>query len=66
MKNNRFLRGSGVYTCRSCGKKTRETGESESFVELCAKCNYEAGLENEHNDDGHNGSFKNCLLCHPQ
>lgn len=40
-----------VYTCRICGKKTRETGDGESSVDACAKCYYEGGLENEHSDN---------------
>jgi hypothetical protein len=40
-----------VYTCEGCGKKTRETGDGESSVNLCAKCYEEAGLENEHSDN---------------
>ena len=36
--NSHFQPGSGVYECESCGKKTRETGESESCVGLCLLC----------------------------
>lgn len=46
MKNSRFQRGSGVYTCRICSKQTRETGQSESGAELCAKCYEMSGDEN--------------------
>jgi hypothetical protein len=41
-----------VYTCSVCGKKTRETGDGESSCNLCKKCYYEGGLENEHSDNG--------------
>lgn len=41
-----------TYICNGCGKRTRETGQSESGVGLCAKCFEEAGLENEHSDYG--------------
>jgi len=41
-----------TYICSNCGKRTRETGQSESGVGLCAKCFEEAGLENEHSDNG--------------
>lgn len=42
-----LFRGTGgVYVCRVCEKKTRETGHSESGAELCAFCFEEAGLEN--------------------
>jgi hypothetical protein len=40
-----------VYTCVVCGKKTRETGDGESSCNLCKKCYYEGGLENEHSDN---------------
>lgn len=49
-----FMQGVGVYVCSSCGRKTRETGEDESSVELCAYCYLEATLENELSD-GHYG-----------
>ena len=39
-----------TYLCRSCGKRTRETGEGESSVELCAACYDDAGWENLHSD----------------
>lgn len=58
MKNrSHFQSGSGVYTCKSCNKRTRETGEGESDLGLCKKCYVEAGFENEHSDTGgdHNG-----------
>ncbi len=48
---NRFQRGSGVYTCSNCGKKTRETGHSESYVDLCATC-YERGGDDNSVADG--------------
>jgi len=43
---NRINAQSGIYTCQSCGKKTRETGEGESSYQLCAQCNHEALMEN--------------------
>jgi len=36
--NRRFRRGSGVFKCSLCGKLTRETGRSNSFVEMCPFC----------------------------
>lgn len=52
-----------TYICSSCGKRTRETGESESGVGLCLKCFTEAGLENEHSDYGHKEFDENCPTC---
>ena len=64
---SKFQRGSGVYTCRNCNKTTRETGEGEAGLELCANCFYEGGLENEHYDGYHNaeedGPNADCPLC---
>lgn len=46
-----FQQGSGCYTCATCGRKTRNTGQSLSS-ELCPQCWDLAGLENEVSD-GH-------------
>ena len=48
---SKFRKGSGVYNCRICGKQTRETGNNESAVRLCRKCNDRALRENELNDE---------------
>jgi hypothetical protein len=62
-------RGSTTYKCRVCGKRTRETGEDESIVELCLDCYEEAGFENEHldNNGDHHGlpgfSPERCPVC---
>lgn len=61
-KNSRFQRGSGAYKCGSCGKTTRETGQGESSVELCAQCYFEGGQENLHTDN-HIGRMADCLAC---
>lgn len=47
-----MLGGSPTYTCRMCGKQTRETGHDESSVELCAFCYQCAGMENTYYDQG--------------
>lgn len=62
--NSRFRKGSGVYVCLGCGKRTRETGSSESNVELCIDCYDDAGMENEH-DDGHHDDnpHSDCRWC---
>lgn len=68
-RNSHFRKGSGIYTCESCGKRTRETGGSESFCGLCAACYDYAGWENSHSDDGHEntewgtGPNPNCPIC---
>lgn len=62
--NSRFQRGSGVYTCRCCGKQTRETGQCESSCELCLACYEESGWENTHSDNDHeNNPDPGCPIC---
>ncbi len=46
--NSRFQ--SGTYKCGACGKLTRETGDGEQALELCAFCLHEAELENSLSD----------------
>lgn len=61
---SQFAAGSGCYTCRSCGKSTRETGDGEADLELCRACFRESGRENRHNDDhGGKGDPSDCPLC---
>jgi hypothetical protein len=62
-KNDRFQRGSGVYTCGNCGKQTRETGAGESSVEMCRDCYVKGGIENQHTDDNHPGRIADCKEC---
>lgn len=50
MSNSRFKYGSGLYECWSCGKRTRETGQGESDVQMCAYCYEVAGAENSYAD----------------
>lgn len=50
---NRFGRG-GCFTCRSCGKRTRDTGENGE-VELCPLCNAKALNGNSLSDSGYRG-----------
>lgn len=50
---NRFARGSGVYACRCCKRKTRQTGRGDNdLVELCVECYELAGEENALSDTG--------------
>ena len=42
-----FTRGSGVYECRCCGRRTRDDGNGDSVhVRLCTDCFDLAGIEN--------------------
>ena len=49
-RNSRFQIGSGVFTCMSCGIRTRDTGDGVDH--LCHDCYELAGWDNQHNDDG--------------
>lgn len=62
-KFNRFAKGSGVYICQYCGKKTRETGCGESHARLCLACYDDGGQENCHFDEHHEGMFDTCPIC---
>jgi tRNA G26 N,N-dimethylase Trm1 len=46
--NRRFVGGhyKPVYTCNTCGRRTRETGHGEADCEMCAYCFLVAGLQN--------------------
>lgn len=48
--NSRFQRGGfgrkgATYSCECCGKLTRETGEEESSLQLCAACYWDGQIE---------------------
>ena len=45
MKFNRFTKGTGVYTCGCCGRRTRDTGDG-AINGLCSTCYDLAGFEN--------------------
>lgn len=47
--NSHFKKGSGVYECRCCGRRTRDS-HGEGDITLCAQCYELAGLENMMND----------------
>jgi len=51
MNNRYFQRGSGVYTCGSCNRRTRGDGESNG-CEMCGQCYEIAGWDNHFNDKG--------------
>jgi hypothetical protein len=54
----------GFFTCISCGKRTRHTGEQALGSELCPICWDDAGIENEHSDGFHDEQpDPNCPLC---
>jgi len=49
--SRRYQKGSGVYTCADCGKRTRSTGRGDNEqVRLCAPCYDRALKENEEQD----------------
>jgi hypothetical protein len=49
--HNRFQRGSGVFACDICGRRTRNTGQPHDS-RLCEECYELAGWENCLSDEG--------------
>lgn len=48
---NRIERGSGIYACRSCKRKTRATGNGDNeMVRMCVQCYELAGIDNAYSD----------------
>lgn len=45
-----FKRGSAVFVCRICGRRTRDTNGSNGYIELCQDCYEGAEQENGFND----------------
>jgi hypothetical protein len=62
-KVSKFQNRSAVYKCLECGKMTRETGDGESSVEMCATCYEICGTENMHSDEGHKCALIDCNEC---
>lgn len=52
-----------VYTCDSCGKRTRDTGEGEADCNLCKHCFQAASAANSHSDGGCKGRVVDCPQC---
>lgn len=51
--SRRFAKGSGVYACGCCGRRTRSTGRGDNeIVGNCAECYDLAGEENSLSDTG--------------
>lgn len=47
MRTTTFTKGSGVYECRVCHRRTRDDGHGDSVnVRLCTQCYALAGIEN--------------------
>lgn len=47
-----FTKGSGVYKCNCCGRKTRDDGGDSVLVRLCGQCWELGGIENQISDEG--------------
>lgn len=65
-RHDGFKRGSGVFTCSVCGKKTRQTNDSLGN-DMCRKCEERSGHENSHADNNFPNDDcgeKNCLIKH--
>ena len=50
MSYSRFKKGSGVFSCRHCKRRTRDTNGSNGNAELCADCDEGFLYENGGND----------------
>lgn len=58
---NRFTKGFGAYRCRSCNRRTRDTGQGDNEqLTLCVECFYLAGLENQLSDDPESFTMADC------
>jgi len=44
--NSHFQRGSAVFTCECCGRRTRKTGVQYCSSRTCPQCFELAGMEN--------------------
>lgn len=51
MANKSFRRGQSTYTCRCCGRTTRDV-HGEGHIGICYECFELAGFENMLSDDG--------------
>ena len=59
--HNRFAKGSGCFSCRCCGKKTRNTGDNGGCG-LCPLCFEISSCENTLSDNGW-GTFGDLAHC---
>lgn len=51
MRTTTFTRGSGVYRCAVCNRRTRDDGNGDSvYAGLCTQCWEMAGIENAISD----------------
>jgi hypothetical protein len=50
--HSHFQRGSGCFDCRSCGRRTRDTGVQSIGAKVCTDCYELAGMDNACNDNG--------------
>lgn len=50
-RNSQFKQGQGVFTCHSCGHKTRDTGDNGG-LDMCPICLAASYAENGHSDNG--------------
>ena len=56
-KHDRFAKGSAVFTCACCDRKTRATNGDHAQNGLCAICYDLAGIENAFSDYGKDQAF---------
>ena len=49
--NRRFQKGSGLFTCICCGKRTRDTGHDGALNSVCEYCHEVGGWGNMLSDN---------------
>lgn len=59
---SKFQRGSGCFTCKSCGKMTRDTDDNGSWCRVCPLC-YEKGSWGNHLSDNGIGDWADLESC---
>jgi len=54
-RNSLMQRGTGIFPCEACGRKTRETGAQSLSSRTCPECYEIAGIENSLSDGHYEG-----------
>lgn len=63
-RSDRFMPGTGTYTCEMCGNLTREVDHDAAGLRLCAPCYEVVGWENSHEDFDHDHNPNpDCPIC---
>lgn len=52
MAQRHFTRGAAVFTCQTCGHRSRGTTQDSTRTDMCGPCQDLSGLQNSLWDDG--------------